>query len=169
MSSLCWNLPIGISFPWLSAGPSPGSNPQGRRPSVAGACSAEGLTGSDALIADTHLSASGISRRGLQAALQTGLLQRRDSAAGAAGSSGASAPQEQPSVCDVSQKADESEAEEAVVKMFVERQKSTAKILKMLYDMQTDIFEMIGDAAARRFKVMEDLAEKWAKAIRDDG
>ena len=57
---------------------------------------------------------------------------------------------------------------EAIVKMFVERQKSIAKILKMLYDMQTDIYDMIGDAAARRFKVMEDLAEKWAKAMRGD-
>jgi hypothetical protein len=169
MSALSWTLPAGISFPWLSAGPDLFWNPAGRRPSGAGTDSAAAFTGADTFMADSHLEASNVCRKGIQAALQTGLLQRRDGAAGAVGSAGASEARDQPSACTASQQDDDSEAEEALVSMFVERQKSAAKILKMLYDMQTDIFEMIGNAAVRRFKVMEDLAEKWAKALRDDG
>jgi len=167
MSALSWTLPAGISFPWLSAGSAPFWNPAGRRPSGAGTDSAPSFTGADAFMADSHLESSNVCRKGIQAAIQTGLLQRREGAAGAVRSAGAS--EEQPSACTASQQEDDSEAQEALVSMFVERQKSAAKILKMLYDMQTDIFEMIGNAAVRRFKVMEDLAEKWAKALRDDG
>jgi len=175
MSALSWSLPVGFTLPWfpfdLHSEKRTGRASLGSNQVVAGHSQCE-----DTFNADAHLDASHVSVRGITAALQTGLLQRKERSAregnsidnvqpqSAPGPGPAPAPEPYVAAPDDTI----SEEEEALVKMFVERQKSMAKILKMLYDMQTDIYDMIGDAAARRFKVMDDLAEKWAKAMRGD-
>lgn len=167
MSALSWSLPIGFTLPWLPFDRNrenlPGRAPLGRNQVFSGHSQCE-----DTFNADAHLDASNISGKGVKAALQTGLLQRKERSARERKSIDNVQPQAEPEPYAAVPDDTGSEEEEAIVKMFVERQKSIAKILKMLYDMQTDIYDMIGDAAARRFKVMEDLAEKWAKAMRGD-
>ncbi|MGV8120249.1 MAG: hypothetical protein AB2L14_10860 [Candidatus Xenobiia bacterium LiM19] len=171
MSALSWSLPVGFTLPWfpfeLHSEKRTGRAPLGINQVFAGHSQCE-----DTFKADTHHDASHVSVRGIKAALQTGLLQRKERSAREGNSIDNVQPQAEPAPGPepyVAAPDDTiSEEEEALVKMYVERQKSTAKILKMLYDMQTDIYDMIGDAAARRFKVMEDLAEKWAKAMRGD-
>lgn|GEM_PF-1574041 len=175
MSALLWTLPIGFTLPWFSSDRNSekqkGRAPLGNNKVFSGHSQCE-----DTFKADAHQDASHVSVRGIKAALQTGLLQRKERSAREGNSidnvqpqadpGPGPAPSPEPYVAAPDDTI--SEEEEALVKMLVERQKSIAKILKMLYDMQTDIYDMIGDAAARRFKVMEDLAEKWAKAMRGD-
>ncbi|MHC9541282.1 MAG: hypothetical protein AB9903_17395 [Vulcanimicrobiota bacterium] len=167
MSALSWSLPIGFTLPWfpfdLNIEKHTGRAPLGRNQIFSGHSQCE-----DTFNADAHLDAFNISRKGVKAALQTGLLQRKERSAREGSSIDNVQPQSAPEPYVAAPEDTGSEVEEALVKMFVERQKSIAKMLKMLYDMQTDIYDMIGDAAARRFKVMEDLAEKWAKAMRGD-
>lgn len=167
MSALSWILPVGFTLPCfpfgLNSEKQRGRAPLGRSQGFAGNSHCE-----DTFKADTHLDASHVSARGIKAALQTGLLQKKERSVREGNSIDNAQPQSESEAYDTAALDISIEEEEAIVKMFVERQKSMAKILKMLYDMQTDIYDMIGDAAARRFKVMEDLAEKWAKAMRGD-
>ncbi len=169
MSALSWTLPIGVAMPWFPPARN-GEDIPGRAPLLKNQDFSGNSRGDDIFIADAHLDASRVSRKGIEAALQTGFLQRKERSAREKKRENVDAaqPQAMPEPYSAVPHDDGSEEEEALVQMFVERQKSIAKMLKMLYDMQTDIYEIIGDAAARRFKVMEDLAEKWAKTIRSD-
>jgi hypothetical protein len=60
---------------------------------------------------------------------------------------------------------DNAEALETYIKMLVERRTQVARILALLYDAQTEITEMIAEAAARRAKVTQNMAEKWAAVL----
>ncbi|MDQ7823303.1 MAG: hypothetical protein RDV48_10950 [Candidatus Eremiobacteraeota bacterium] len=45
------------------------------------------------------------------------------------------------------------------------RQKHLVKLLTILYDLNTEITLMIAESAAKRFKVMMKIADKWASAL----
>ncbi len=61
---------------------------------------------------------------------------------------------------------EEEKALEIYITMLVERQIHLVKILKLLYDAETEITELIAEAAARRAKVTDKIADKWASVLR---
>jgi hypothetical protein len=54
---------------------------------------------------------------------------------------------------------------DSMAQMAAERKLHAAKLLELLFDLQTEITELIGEAAARRFKVMEKIADQWASVL----
>jgi hypothetical protein len=49
--------------------------------------------------------------------------------------------------------------------MAAERQKAMWKIYQMMQDLQTSIMAIIADAAAKRAKTMDSIAQKWAQVL----
>jgi hypothetical protein len=49
--------------------------------------------------------------------------------------------------------------------MAAERQKAMWKIYQMMQDLQTSIMSIIADAAAKRAKTMDAIAQKWAQVL----
>jgi hypothetical protein len=55
---------------------------------------------------------------------------------------------------------------EIYIEMLAERQIHLVKILMLLYEAETEITELIAEAAARRAKVTDKIADKWASVLR---
>ncbi len=64
---------------------------------------------------------------------------------------------------------DAMQANEVYMQMAMARQKHMWKIFQMMQNLQTDIMQIISDAAAKRAATMDKIAAKWAKVLGGGG
>ena len=60
---------------------------------------------------------------------------------------------------------DSLQANQVFWQMYAERQKAMWKIFQLIQDLQTSIYAMIADSAAKRAKTMDSIAQKWAQVL----